>query len=294
MAKKNNTMRGAVLMLALTIITSCFVGGTLSKYTTSGGFADTARVAKWGVEIQAIGDTAFSYKYTGTGDAITVRANDYVPEDPDTSAPELPGSNLVAPGTSSEDISKSVIFAVTGTPEVKTQLTPTFDDATRKDVSLTYKVYDDGAGDYGAAQTYNPVKYTLSIYKPGTEIADPEGVGWPESTEGKFTVTSDLTLEQLATAIKTHYAKKTYDPNTIIDNMIKIDWEWDFEKAGDGVTANDIALQDAMDTFLGDVIAQGLDNTATREVEIAGTTYQFSAPETSINYALDLTLTQVD
>lgn len=48
--KKNRTMRAAALLLALTLMTSCFVGGTFAKYTTSAGAEDTARVAKWGFE----------------------------------------------------------------------------------------------------------------------------------------------------------------------------------------------------------------------------------------------------
>ena len=44
-SKKNWTLRAAVLMLALVLITSCFVGGTFAKYVTSGSGTDSARVA---------------------------------------------------------------------------------------------------------------------------------------------------------------------------------------------------------------------------------------------------------
>ena len=53
--KNNRTMRAAVLLLALVLITSCFVGGTFAKYVTSGDAADHARVAKWGVTVTAHG-----------------------------------------------------------------------------------------------------------------------------------------------------------------------------------------------------------------------------------------------
>lgn len=46
--KKTKLMRAALLLLVLTLITSCFVGGTFAKYTTSATSSDTARVAKWG------------------------------------------------------------------------------------------------------------------------------------------------------------------------------------------------------------------------------------------------------
>lgn len=46
--KKTKLMRAALLLLVLTLVTSCFVGGTFAKYTTSATSSDTARVAKWG------------------------------------------------------------------------------------------------------------------------------------------------------------------------------------------------------------------------------------------------------
>lgn len=46
--KKTKLMRAALLLLVLTLITSCFVGGTFAKYTTSASGQDSARVAKWG------------------------------------------------------------------------------------------------------------------------------------------------------------------------------------------------------------------------------------------------------
>lgn len=49
--KKNRTMRAAALLLALTLITSCFVGGTFAKYVSEYTGTDTATVAKWAFEI---------------------------------------------------------------------------------------------------------------------------------------------------------------------------------------------------------------------------------------------------
>ncbi len=72
-SKKNRTLRAAVLMLALVLITSCFVGGTFAKYVTSGEAGDNARVAKWGVSItrlHATGDI-FAKEY----DAIAGQDN---------------------------------------------------------------------------------------------------------------------------------------------------------------------------------------------------------------------------
>jgi hypothetical protein len=56
--KKNRTMRVAVLMLALTLLTCCFVGSTFAKYTSSANGSDSVTVAKWNVTAQGTGDDA--------------------------------------------------------------------------------------------------------------------------------------------------------------------------------------------------------------------------------------------
>ena len=101
--KKTKLMRAALLLLVLTLITSCFVGGTFAKYTTSATGSDTARVAKWGVKIEANGATfTDTYKTDTTGVAI---------------ADSVVGFNkakVVAPGTKGD----MVKMTLTGTPEV--------------------------------------------------------------------------------------------------------------------------------------------------------------------------------
>lgn len=73
--KKNVLMRSAGLLLALVLVTSCFVGSTFAKYVTSGDAGDNARVAKWGVSItaHATGDV-FAKEY----DAIAGQDNTVV------------------------------------------------------------------------------------------------------------------------------------------------------------------------------------------------------------------------
>ena len=48
--KKNKMMRLASLLLVMVLMTTCVIGGTFAKYTTSVESSDTARVAKWGFE----------------------------------------------------------------------------------------------------------------------------------------------------------------------------------------------------------------------------------------------------
>ena len=49
--KKNRTLRVSALLLALTLITTCFVGGTFAKYTSSTTGNDVATVAKWSFKV---------------------------------------------------------------------------------------------------------------------------------------------------------------------------------------------------------------------------------------------------
>lgn len=103
--KKTKLMRAALLLLVLTLVTSCFVGGTFAKYTARAEGSDTARVAKWGVEITANGAT-FANKYaTDTGNVVGTIANSVVSANAD---------KVIAPGTKGNMVG----MTITGTPEV--------------------------------------------------------------------------------------------------------------------------------------------------------------------------------
>ena len=107
--KKNWTMRVGAALLVLTLITSCFVGGTFAKYTTAGEGTDTARVAKFGVKVTANGETfADAYK-----DEKVART-----ETSATVVADTAGTNVVAPGTKGNMTS----MTLTGTPEVNVEV----------------------------------------------------------------------------------------------------------------------------------------------------------------------------
>lgn len=78
--KKTKLMRAALLLLVLTLITSCFVGGTFAKYTTSAKGSDTARVAKWGfngastINLDNLFQSVY-YKHEEGTDKETVKSN---------------------------------------------------------------------------------------------------------------------------------------------------------------------------------------------------------------------------
>ncbi len=97
--KKNKMLRIASAVMMATLLSTCVISGTFAKYTTSYEAKDTARVAAWGVEITATGDTfASAYDNVVAGSA------------------ELA---VIAPGTEGN----FVAFTIAGTPEVAVSVT---------------------------------------------------------------------------------------------------------------------------------------------------------------------------
>lgn len=170
--KKNWFLRIAGIMLALAMITSCFVGSTFAKYITKATGEDGARVAKWGVLI-GIEGTAF-------GDEYAAEDESYLDAGGEISVKSDNGDKVVAPGTSSELLDANLIAHVTGTPEVAARYTIS---GTIEDIYLeagTYTDYTelvlqaDGTYDYSntfdLAKNYSPVKWNLEITKGSTTL----------------------------------------------------------------------------------------------------------------------------
>ncbi len=108
MIMKNRFMRAAMLILALVLVSTCAVGGTFAKYQTTGNDSESARVAKWGVEIENNNFDLFNTKYD------IAEANTAVGQYSVSAEAEV-----VAPGTTGTLTSLSV----SGTPEVAVSVT---------------------------------------------------------------------------------------------------------------------------------------------------------------------------
>lgn len=112
--RKNKMMRAASALLVAVLLTTCAISGTFAKYVTQDDFSDTARVAKWGVELQLVGNL-YGDTYQNAlvandaGASIAVQASDAV----------IPvsqeGSDIVAPGTEN---SNGLSIYLAGQPEV--------------------------------------------------------------------------------------------------------------------------------------------------------------------------------
>ena len=86
--RKNTTLRFSALLLVLALVTSCFVGGTFAKYTTSATGTVSARVANWGFE--GASSITLGNLFSGTYESETY---------PNPTVKNANGEPLIAPGT---------------------------------------------------------------------------------------------------------------------------------------------------------------------------------------------------
>lgn len=124
--KKNTMMRIASFLLIAVLITTSTISGTYAKYVTKADADDTARVAKWGVVIQAdgklYGEAYAEGDYTG-GDDFGYTANSPMEDEMFASVrSDSQAYNLIAPGTKNDS---GLTISLTGDPEVRTQVTTT-------------------------------------------------------------------------------------------------------------------------------------------------------------------------
>ena len=97
MKKNNKALRVAAGLAVAAMLSTCLVSGTFAKYTTSGNIVDSARVAKFGVEV-AGNAGAFTDEYS-SDNGLTVKST---------------GGDVVAPGTEGTFRANTI----TGKPEV--------------------------------------------------------------------------------------------------------------------------------------------------------------------------------
>lgn len=270
--KKNVMMRLASFLLVAVLISTSAISGTYAKYVTKAESTDTARVAKWGVEVTSTSDM-FNTTYA-TDDTTVTGINNSV-----ETAPTGDGKELVAPGTTKEDVA----FTITGTPEVAVNVSVKIDplgtNTEVKDVYLkkgTYTDYTksvlgtDGNPKYETfelTEDYYPLKWTL---KNGTKIV----------AEGKL---SDIETYLEGTNVSNNYAPNTdlskIDAATDGTGDYTLSWTWDFErKDGEGKVIDKF---DAADTLLG--------NLAAGKATVDSSKYCLD-----VQYELSIAVTQID
>ncbi len=234
-------MRVAGLLLALVLVTSCFVGGTFAKYVTYGGGQEHARVAKFGVKVDAAGDV-FAKEYDAKDPTVQdyngqVIAKSVISSDGDT--------KLVAPGTAKSD---ALTVSVTGTPEVAVKVEyvahVTFNESLTEPDN-----WKDKDGHY-----YCPLVITVN----GTPY---NGLDYESATDFENAVEGAI-----------NGLTKNYPANTDLSQSgskgVAISWEWPFE----GASGAKGSQSDEKDTYLGNQAADG--KAATVGIVVATTVTQ--------------------
>ncbi len=215
---RNRLMKASAFLLVSTMATSCFVGSTFAKYVSEGEGSDSARVAKWGVEVEVTGD-GFKTEYGKDDYKSNVDGNTVI-----SSTEE----KVVAPGT------KGTFGGVkiTGTPEVAVKV------ETTADVELS------GWNVASGGEFYCPLVFTVG----DTTI---NGLDYSSSTaggEGSFENAIKTAIQKATT--------KELEANTDLSEVgdgITYSWEWPFE----GSTGDVASQDDILDTKLGDNAADG-------------------------------------
>lgn len=220
--RKNKMMRTASGLLVATLLTTSVISGTFAKYTTTASGEDSARVAKFGVEITANG---------------SMFADDYVTDDSRVSGTiaksvitsGAAGDAVVAPGTKGDLVNATI----SGTPEVAVRV------AYEPELTFTgWKAEDNSE--------YCPIVFTVGTKTYGL-------TGMKDATGAVVTNASD-SIAGLKTAVEEAIKaySEDYVPNTDLstigtDGYVHVSWNWAFD--------ND----DVKDTYLGDCAADDND-----------------------------------
>ena len=324
--KKNKAMRSASVLLVATLLTTSVISGTLAKYTTQDAAEDTARVAKWGVELQAIGNL-----YGDTYKDLIVTENDTnaTVQSVDKTA------DVVAPGTQNAE---GFTFSLKGKPEVDGTITTTIKSQNIFLKKGTYGImipvdsevvtaanfdelsglYTKSGNSYSAATAYasTATYYTLEDY---VEVSDDyypvvyKLTGTTKTTTETETTKVDslnAVAVELATQlgigqgttdpsnkITTYTGTKTFATNDDLADLRvdgeKITWAWGY---GDATKVGDTADEsDKADTILGLL----KNTTEGREVvKLSGASYgpleEYDDYCLDTQFSIDITVTQAD
>ena len=187
--KKNVLMRSAGLLLVLVLVTSCFVGSTFAKYTVGGTGSDTARVAKFGVNVTANG-TMFAREYATDDRSAGTITKSVISTD-----------KVVAPGTKGNMAS----MTLTGTPEVAVR------------VSYTVNKFELKGWTTDGTTEYCPLVFTVGTasYKIGDA-----GITSVSDLQDK--------VKAAITAYSKDYEANT-DLSGVGADSLKVSWAWAFE-----------------------------------------------------------------
>lgn len=247
MKKNNALMRASGILLVLTLGTSCFVGGTFAKYVSEDRGVDTARVAKWGVEVAV--EEGVEGLFADSYDKHYVESN--LSGDTVVSSTEM---DVFAPGTSGELGTTSI----TGVPEVAVKVVT--------DAKVTVSNWNITAGNNGE-EFYCPLIFTITDGEGNeTKVS---GITY-NSGYGDAAGSADSFAKQLENVIEEAYSKEFAAGTKLGEQLTNftISWEWPY--VGEGEDANysstswtsQSSQTDEKDTLLGNKAANGSEENA--------------------------------
>lgn len=210
--RNNRMMRAASALLVAVLLTTSTISGTFAKYVTEKEVSDTARVAKWGVRIEAENFGMFEADYETTDTAKYTGKYS-------VSAAEGDRDDVLAPGTSGSFAN----IAIKGTPEVAVDVAIVADVEVSGDWTVD--------GDF-----YCPVVVTVGE----EEIS---GLDYDSAADFAEAIKTEIDGKSA------QYAPNTDLSTTYNNTNLDLAWAWAFETGADkdAKDANNVK-----DTALGD------------------------------------------
>ena len=196
--KKNKVMRLASSLLVAALLTTSAVSGTFAKYVTSTNGTDTARVAYWGFDQDAminldLFDTSYTHIKSGNND------------------------NVVAPGQSKDTTFQ---FGYTNY---------TTDTVTAPEVDYTFKVDVVATGSYSKLDANSDFTWSLKKTKGGSETV----IGTYQTVALLEAAIENLSGNMSGT--QTYEAGNLPDNFTAADETYTVGWSWTYV---DGTTSS--------------------------------------------------------
>ena len=179
-------MRTASGLMIAALLTTSMISGTFAKYTTADAAQDSARAAKWGVNL-GISGSLYGDAYAGA-DSNTIVSNT---DSSVTVKSSAAGTDVIAPGTRNSN--SGLHITLNGTPEVSTRVYGTI---------KTQNIYLK-KGEYGVMVEAHDVK-AEDFANGGNEYYTETG-GAYEKAKGYIQGVNYYTLENAANVDANYY-----------------------------------------------------------------------------------------
>lgn len=304
--KNNKMMRAASGLMIAALLTTGMISGTFAKYITQDELNDSARVAKWGVNL-GISGNLYGEAYDGANNTIVTSGSTATVQSSST------GEKVVAPGTKNAD--SGLHITLNGKPEVSTKVYGTVktqniyladgtygvmvktQNVTAEDFAAGKKYYSKSGESYTETNsyatgttyftledevtidnTYYPVVYKGAGVTSGTTGADSlDAIGANIAKMLKGSDVAPVTANGVSTYTVSIDDVTATIPNTDLaasDSALKdinsanITWEWSFSG------------NDGADTILGDLIASNAGTVSNVVLKDSGSAFNVYKPIT--------------